>query len=83
MLDQSVKAQFAADSGREVCAENCAQCYGVRLMANADLALAQEFSERRGLDGMIKIGVVEHQALVPMSSQDRAREQRTARRRST
>src|ERR1700730_13422713 len=33
MLAQPVQAQSAADSGREIFAENCAQCHGERLMA--------------------------------------------------
>jgi cytochrome c5 len=49
MLAQSVQAQFAADSGREVFAENCARCHGVRLMATGaapDLKLLR--ADQRG-----------------------------------
>jgi len=58
VLAQPVRAQSAADAGREVYAEQCAQCHGERLVATGsapDLTLLRA-DERGRFDAIVRDG---------------------------
>jgi mono/diheme cytochrome c family protein len=58
ILTQPVRAQSPSDAGREVYAENCAQCHGERLMATgAAPDLKQLRADQRGrFDAIVRDG---------------------------